>query len=268
MSWQAVGETIRQMRLDAGMTQVAFAQAIGQPQSLVSKIESGERTVRLDELPSLASALGVSMGRVVNAISEVESVLDRWDMTEGELTELIDENPSLRGMMMGYAAEVKFSRMFLKHRPDIIWAKDDDHDRKKKGDRRLLYRGKELVVEVKSLQTKTVKRLSDNQWFGQCQVDGSDRRLVKFADGTSLVTTLLQLGEFDILAVNCFVFGDEWRFVFALNSDLATSDWPKYTSAQRSKLIKSMQDIHLPAKIPFTEDFDDVLERAWQLKTA
>lgn len=35
------------------------------------------------------------------------SLLKRWDVTERELTEIVDQNPSLRGMLFGYTAEVK-----------------------------------------------------------------------------------------------------------------------------------------------------------------
>ena len=74
---------------------------------------------------------------------------------------------------------------------------------------------KSRAVEVKSLQTSLCKYLGNDHWTGKAQVDGSDRRTVKFIDGTELNTTLLLRGEFDLLAVNCFVFGEKWRFVFA-----------------------------------------------------
>ena len=31
-----------------------------------------------------------------------ETILDRWDVTIEELTELVEANPSLRGMILGY----------------------------------------------------------------------------------------------------------------------------------------------------------------------
>ena len=47
-----------------------------------------------------------------------------------------------RGMILGYVAEKKFHHQFLDH-PDITEKnKDDDHDRSKKGDRRIVYKGK------------------------------------------------------------------------------------------------------------------------------
>ena len=120
-----------------------------------------------------------------------DSILKRWGITEQELTDLVDHNPSLRGILLGYVAEKKFHDTFLEA-PDITdISKDDDHNRKKKGDRRIIYKGKTLTIEVKSLQTNMVKRLGPDQWSGRAQVDASDRRIVKFPDGTELNTTLL-----------------------------------------------------------------------------
>ncbi len=44
-----------------------------------------------------------------------KSILDRWGITEHDLTELVDKNPSLRGIMLGYVAEKKFHDKFLDH---------------------------------------------------------------------------------------------------------------------------------------------------------
>ena len=46
---------LRQARSDAGLSQAQAAQALGRPQSFVSKIESGERRVDVVELQILAS---------------------------------------------------------------------------------------------------------------------------------------------------------------------------------------------------------------------
>lgn len=260
------GEAIRFLRLEAGLTQTDLAKALGQPQSFVSKIESGERTLHVSDLELFSHYLGCNVTTILNRITGLNSVLDRWMLSESELTELIDDNPSLRGMVLGYAAEVKFRHMFL-NRHDIKSTKDDDHDRKKKGDRRLFYKGAELIVEVKSLQTNTVKyNAATDLWTGKSQVDGSDRRTVLFDDGSKLDTTLLIKGDFDILAVNCFAFGNTWRFAFALNNDLAMSTYSKYSEEQRRHLIASLQTVTWPPEDPFTSDFNDVLERAWRLK--
>ena len=43
--------------------------------------------------------------------------------------------------MLGYVAEKKFHDSFLDHPEITEKSKDDDHNRKKKGDRRIIYRG-------------------------------------------------------------------------------------------------------------------------------
>lgn len=187
-------------------------------------------------------------------MAEHSSILARWGISERELTELVDSNPSLRGIMLGYVAEKKFHDAFLEHPAITEKAKDDDHNRKKKGDRRIVYKGKTLTIEVKSLQTAMVKRLGDDQWTGKAQVDGSDRRIVKFPDGSTLNTTLLLRGEFDLLAINCFAFGGKWRFAFAKNADLPFSTFKKYTAVQQAQLIASLVAVTWPPQPPFTDD--------------
>lgn len=155
--------------------------------------------------------------------------------------------------MLGYVAEKKFHDAYLNHPNITEKGKDDDHDRKKKGDRRITYKGRTLTIEIKSLQTGMVKQIGD-KWVGKAQVDASDKRIVKLPDGTTLNTTLLLRGEFDLLAVNCFAFGEQWRFVFAKNSDLPCSTFGRYTDAQRACLISSLIPVTWPPEHPFTDN--------------
>ena len=39
------------------------------------------------------------------------TILDEWNITAEQLTEMLDANPSLRGMLLGYAAEVKLKEI-------------------------------------------------------------------------------------------------------------------------------------------------------------
>ena len=61
-------------------------------------------------------------------------------------------------------------------------------------------------------------------------------------------------GEFDILAVNLFAFENQWRFIFAKNSDLPRSTYQKYTPEQQSKLLASLVPVSWPPKPPFTDE--------------
>ena len=36
------------------------------------------------------------------------TILDEWEITAEELTEPLDENPSLRGMLLGYVADLGY----------------------------------------------------------------------------------------------------------------------------------------------------------------
>jgi hypothetical protein len=102
-------------------------------------------------------------------------------------------------MLLGYVAEFKFEELWLK-RPNITdISKADDHDRAKKGDRTASYKGRQIVFEVKSLQTNTIKK-KDNLWIARAQVDASDSRTVTLPDGEKITTTCLLINEFDILA--------------------------------------------------------------------
>jgi transcriptional regulator with XRE-family HTH domain len=52
---------LRQIRDEAGLTQVELAEAMGRPQSFVSKVERGERRLDLLQLRELCQACDVSL---------------------------------------------------------------------------------------------------------------------------------------------------------------------------------------------------------------
>lgn len=56
---------LRRMRLDAGLRQADLARKLRQPQSFVSKYESGERRIDILELREICMALGVSLSEFV-----------------------------------------------------------------------------------------------------------------------------------------------------------------------------------------------------------
>jgi len=182
-----------------------------------------------------------------------DTILERWDITVEELTEVIDQNPSLRGMILGYLAELKLEKLWLSGEEVSDVTKHDDHDRKKKGDRVVRYKGHDFIFESKSLQTSTIRKTEDG-WIGKAQVDASDRRELVLPDGSRITTTCLLRGEFDILAVNIFAFENKWRFVFAKNSDLLPSNYSKYTEYQRQQLLATLVEVRWPPKPPFSEE--------------
>lgn len=61
---------LRQIRLDAGLRQVDLAERLGQPQSFVSKYESGERRLDLLELRHICKAVGISLAKFVKMFDQ------------------------------------------------------------------------------------------------------------------------------------------------------------------------------------------------------
>ena len=252
-------------RQRSGLTQIEVAAQLGVSQSFVSKYELGERRLDVIELLRIADIIDADVHNLIRQIIADEdlflsaSILEELGLTVEELTELIHSNPSLRGMVVGYAAEQKL-RVYLQSRDEIIYiGKPDDHDRHNKGDHVIQYRDHRLTIEIKSLQTRMVTRDGDT-WHGRAQVDASDRRTVILADGSALETTLLKVGEFDVLAVNCFAFGQGWNFVFAKNEDLPRSRYRNYTDEVRQQLIASLVPISWPPEPPFSVNLLEVLD--------
>jgi transcriptional regulator with XRE-family HTH domain len=54
-------QLLRQVRVDAGLRQTDLAAKLGQPQSFVSKYESGERRLDILELRLVCQAVGVTL---------------------------------------------------------------------------------------------------------------------------------------------------------------------------------------------------------------
>lgn len=140
-------------------------------------------------------------------------------VTLEDIEELTTANPSLRGFLQGYVAE-----MFLKRKLETMSelsevVKIRDHDAKK-GDFQFNYKGRELTIEVKSLKTASVKEdLLNGGWVGTVQVGASDSRTIE--DGTA--TKCLERGQFDILAISAFAIGQGWDFYFIANKYLPAS---------------------------------------------
>jgi len=264
--YQRLCELLVLARQKSQLTQSELAAVLGKPQSFVSKYERGERRLDVIELFQITNVLQIHPVDLMMHLKleffpaeNPENILDLWKITSQDLTELLNQSPSLRGMLFGYAAEFKLHELWLNH-PDITEViKNDDHDRKKKGDRRFIYKGHPFVLEVKSLQTNSIEQVAGH-WRGKTQVDASDRRKIYLPDGDEVTTTLLQVGEFDVLAVNVFPFENEWRFVFAKNQDLPRSTWQGYTAKQQSCLLASLIPITWPPEPPFVDNLYRVLD--------
>ncbi|MBY0228769.1 MAG: hypothetical protein K2W96_05765 [Gemmataceae bacterium] len=222
----------------------------------------------------------------------MRTILELFDIDLETLTSVVADNPSLRGMLLGYIAERKLTDLLRADGRATAFRKDDDHDRTKKGDLVLTYKEHEFKIEVKSLQTNAIELLAPGSadWVrkmlklsgpgqpnpayapiweahrlagsyrGQFQCDASDKRTVSFPDGSTLETTNLLFGEFDILAAGLFAFREKWDFGFALNRRLPASTNTRYPEYQRRRLITSMIPVTWPLAEPFTTDVYSLLD--------
>lgn len=143
--------------------------------------------------------------------------------------------------------------------------KYDNHDRSKKGDLSFIYKGVEIRLEVKSLQTHSV-RSDDDSYRATFQCDASDRRPVKLPGGT-VETTCLLVDEFDLLAVCVFQFGNKWQYAFAKNTDLPRTRSPKYNPTQQKYLLATSMQITWPLIPPYRPEPYVLLDEIVKNKT-
>ena len=185
--------------------------------------------------------------------------LKRWDITSEELSQILEDRPSLRGMLFGYISEYKLIKLYFTDPRIENLYQPDNHARKEKGDLVFIYKNTEIRVEVKSLQTHTIRR-TDEGWKAKFQCDASDRRKVTLPNGDELQTTCLLVGEFDLLAVNLFELFGQWKFAFAKNRDLPRSTYYKYTPEQREYLLATLMEMTWPLRPPFVADPFELLD--------
>lgn len=260
------GQRVRELRLSKGLSQEKLGQLCGLDRTYISSVERGHRNVSIENISAIAAALGMSLTHVFKGIENdgYLDILERWNVTETELTSVVHENPSLRGYMLGYIAEHKV-RDYLDKQPNLsVLHKPDDHDRRggSKNDMIVNYRGSVFSFEVKSLQTNTIKYDAENGVYeGRAQVDASDRRPVTFPDGSTLQTTCLLAGQFDILALNLFQFREQWDFAFILNGYLPRSRYRNYTPYQRQHLLATMVNVTYPIQPPYTSNPVELLQK-------
>ena len=68
MEYQAFLKNLKQARKEAGLTQVEIAKKLNQPQSYISKCESGEKRVDVIELLKFAEAYKKSISYFIEGI--------------------------------------------------------------------------------------------------------------------------------------------------------------------------------------------------------
>lgn len=66
-------DLLRQLRIEAGLTQIDLARSLGEPQSYISKYESGERRLDFLEVRYLCASFGIS---VSDFTKRLEALID------------------------------------------------------------------------------------------------------------------------------------------------------------------------------------------------
>lgn len=186
-------------------------------------------------------------------------IIEDWGLSTEELNEILSYRPSVRGMLMGFVAEYRLTRLWFSDARIHGWKRYDNHDRKRHGDFGFTYQGVPFSVEVKSLQSNSVEHIQslsggEDRYIGKVQCDASDSKPKTLPNGQKLKTTCLVVGGFDLLAVNLFEFGQEWKFGFAKNSDLPRSKFKKYTPVQQKYLLATSVRVTWPLESPFRDE--------------
>jgi len=185
--------------------------------------------------------------------------LEEWEITLEELNQIISYSRSLYGQMVGAIGEHKLEKMWLS-RPEVAdLIRPDPHDRTRKSDFEFTYRGVRITLQVKSLQSNSVRKVGET-YHGGFQCDASDRREVVLPNGDRVETTCLVVGGFDLVAVNLFEFGKEWRFGFAPNRDLPRTTSRKYSAEQQRYLLKTIMKISWPLQPPYSAELFPLLD--------
>jgi hypothetical protein len=180
----------------------------------------------------------------------------KWIESEA-LVQLITENPSLRGMTYGYVAEAAFVN-FLENLGITEHFKPDDH-KKTKSDRTFNLSGRQYTIQLKSLQTNSIREGEPGKFTAKVQNDASDARKIKLPNGRKITTTCYQVGEYDVLGVSLQPFAEEWRFAFKKNKDLKRTTSKKYSKTAQKMLLATLEDISFPLTADWTEDLLAVL---------
>ena len=198
----------------------------------------------------------------IAARSRVSTMIDA--IPPESLVDAIKRAPSLRGMILGYVAELMFERHVPGHYPVILSEhieQHDDHDRtSNKSDRTITYKGRRYGVQLKSLQTNSIARdMRSGILCADLQNDASDRRRVTFPDGSSVETTCYKRGEYDILAVPLFPFTGNWEFAYKLNVNCRSCASPRYTDYQQQFLLATTERMSWPLSDDWQTDLMKLL---------
>lgn len=87
----SVGQNIKKIREDKGLTQQTIAELIAMHRSNYSKIESGQRELSIEALNKIAKYFGMSIDQIVNFEGDIPKEITVEDKTLLEQVKLIQE---------------------------------------------------------------------------------------------------------------------------------------------------------------------------------
>lgn len=135
----------------------------------------------------------------VEARARVLQIIDA--ISPEDLVSAIKRAPSLRGMILGYIAEEMFEKYLpTKYSGVSDIQKHDDHNREEnKSDRTITFSGRRYAIQLKSVQTNSITHCPVvGGLYATVQNDASDARTIKLPNGSTVITTCYQRGEYDI----------------------------------------------------------------------
>jgi hypothetical protein len=183
-----------------------------------------------------------------DGVADMKTLSD-WNTTEHEVAKLMEENSSLRGIVLGYVAEEKLKKIIESNSEVSSNYKPHDQDKSIRCDRVVVYKQQQFYIEVKSILSNTIRSESD-YFVGTAKTNYADKKELLFDDGSNCVTSLAMRKEFDILAVNCYHMTGKWDFVFIPNQSIPATESSEYTQFQKSQLLTRTIDVCFPPKNP------------------
>lgn len=259
---QVIARNVRDFREQRGVSQEKLAELAGVDRTYISKVERGDRNTTAGTIERIALALD-TLPHVLLVDNYFRTRTRQMEIDLVGIDEMCEKNPSFRSFIYGYQAEYMARREITKQLGVTKFKKYDDHDRTKHGDIWFDYNGREWSIEVKCLQTNSVKFDTETgTWTGNYQCDGSDATDVELPNGRIVHATAIPFGWFDIVAVGLFAFGGKWQFAFVKSSDLLPMRYTKRVKVSENDcpyLIKTTQSISLPLSSPYTEKIAELL---------
>jgi hypothetical protein len=201
------------------------------------------------------------MAEVPKLAEVLKNITDphRWADSE-TILKVLEETPSVRGMVYGNFAEAMFAdSLIVLGIPVTDQVRDDDHA-KTKSDRTFVRANRTYTVQLKSMQTNSIKQLDDGTFKAKIQCDASDKRPILLPNGNTVATTCYKTGEFDILAVPLQPFTGKWSYAYRLNASLPRTTWRGYKDEDKPFLLATTVPITWPLGPDWTTDLFGMLD--------